>query len=143
MQVSIIGAGIVGMSAALYLQKDGHAVTVFDANEPGSGASYGNAGSISTSMSLPTVTPGMLRRLPKMLVDPYGPRIAEQIAAHLNIPPDRESVEPRDPELFAAVKASAPSTEVASATVSTESVSRRPAAPTGFRLGHVPLPPSR
>ena len=73
MQVSIIGAGIVGMSAALYLQKDGHQVTVFDANEPGSGASYGNAGSISTSMSLPTVTPRMLKRLPKMLVDPYGP----------------------------------------------------------------------
>ena len=70
-------------------------------------------------------------------------RIAEQIAAHLNIPPDRESVEPRDPELFAAVNASAPATEVASATVSTEPVSRRPAAPTGFRLGHVPLPPSR
>ena len=73
MQVSVVGAGIVGMSAALYLQKDGHKVTVYDANEPGSGASYGNAGSISTSMSLPTVTSRILKRLPKMLLDPYGP----------------------------------------------------------------------
>lgn len=73
MHVSVIGAGIVGMSAALYLQQDGHKVSVFDGNEPGSGASYGNAGSISTSMSLPTVTPRVLKRLPKMIVDPYGP----------------------------------------------------------------------
>src|SRR4051812_26158957 len=73
MRVSVIGAGIVGVSAALYLQKDGHDVTIFDGNEPGSGASYGNAGSISTSMSLPTVTPRILKRLPRMLVDPTGP----------------------------------------------------------------------
>jgi D-amino-acid dehydrogenase len=73
--IAIVGAGIVGMSAALYLQRDGHSVTVFDPNEPGSGASYGNAGLICTDQSLPIVLPGILARIPKMLCDRYGPLV--------------------------------------------------------------------
>lgn len=73
--IAVVGAGIVGMSAALYLQRDGHRVTVYDPNEPGSGTSFGNAGSISTQASLPNVTPGVLWRVPKMLRDPYGPLV--------------------------------------------------------------------
>ena len=73
--IAVVGAGIVGMSTALYLQRDGHRVTVFDPNEPGSGTSFGNAGSISTQASLPNVTPGVLWRVPQMLCDPYGPLV--------------------------------------------------------------------
>ena len=73
--IAVVGAGIVGMSTALYLQRDGHRVTVFDPNEPGSGTSFGNAGSISTQASLPNVTPGVLWRVPRMLRDPYGPLV--------------------------------------------------------------------
>ena len=44
----VIGAGIAGISSALYLQRDGHAVTVLDPEPPGSMTSYGNAGLIAT-----------------------------------------------------------------------------------------------
>jgi len=73
--IAVIGAGIVGMSCALFLQRDGHRVTVIDPVEPGSDAqtSFGNAGSISMSSVLPTALPGIWRKLPKMLADPTGP----------------------------------------------------------------------
>lgn len=74
-EVAIIGAGIVGMSVALELQRDGMQVTVFDPEEPGSGASFGNAGVIATELSLPIATPDVLRRVPRMLLDPYGPLV--------------------------------------------------------------------
>jgi D-amino-acid dehydrogenase len=73
--IAVIGAGIVGMSCALFLQRDGHRVTVIDPVDPGSDAqtSFGNAGSISMSSVMPTALPGMWRKLPKMLIDPTGP----------------------------------------------------------------------
>ena len=71
----IIGGGIVGISCALFLQRDGWRVTVVDPAEPGSPdqTSYGNAGSISSSSVLPTAVPGIYRKLPGMLADPTGP----------------------------------------------------------------------
>jgi D-amino-acid dehydrogenase len=68
----VIGAGIVGMSTALYLQRDGHRVTVIDPGEPGQQTSYGNACSISMSSVMPTAVPGLLAKVPKMLLDPTG-----------------------------------------------------------------------
>ena len=41
--IAVIGAGIVGVSCALHLQQVGFNVTLFDRDEPGSGATYGNA----------------------------------------------------------------------------------------------------
>ena len=53
LKVGIIGAGIQGISNALFLQKKGFDVTVFDREEPGSpAASYGNAGHFSPYASL-------------------------------------------------------------------------------------------
>ena len=63
--VAIIGAGIAGVSTALYLQLDGHRVTLFDPKRPGSMTSYGNAGLIATYATLPTATPGILMKVPK------------------------------------------------------------------------------
>ena len=48
--VAIIGAGIIGMATARALQRQGHQVTVFDPEPPGSGCSFGNAG-ISRSIT--------------------------------------------------------------------------------------------
>ena len=42
--VTVIGAGIVGMACALHLLRDGHQVRVVDRLPPGEGCSYGNAG---------------------------------------------------------------------------------------------------
>ena len=48
LEIGIVGAGIQGISNALFLQKKGFNVTIFDRDEPGSpAASYGNAGHFS------------------------------------------------------------------------------------------------
>jgi len=70
---AVIGAGIVGVSTALYLQRDGHRVTLFDYRPPGEGASMGNAAIIAAASCEPVAMPGILRRVPGMLRDPLGP----------------------------------------------------------------------
>src|SRR5512147_2699945 len=69
----VIGAGIVGVSTALYLQRDGHRVTLIDERGPGEGTSKGNASVIATESCVPVATPGVLWDVPKYLMDPLGP----------------------------------------------------------------------
>ena len=71
--VAVVGAGIVGMAAAHSLQRDGHRVTVFDPEPPGEGCSFGNAGIIANYGVTPVQTPGILWRVPGMLLDPLSP----------------------------------------------------------------------
>ena len=72
-RVVVIGGGIVGVSTALWLQRDGHQVTVVDPELPGRGASFGNAGCFSPGSIVPLSAPGMLRQVPGWLLDPAGP----------------------------------------------------------------------
>ena len=60
--VAVIGAGIVGLSVALQLQRDGHAVTVIDRDEPMQACSAGNAGYLSEANIFAPATPDMLRQ---------------------------------------------------------------------------------
>ncbi len=71
--VYVLGAGIVGIACALYLQRDGHQVTVIDRGAPGEGCSFGNAGLIETAHVTPLASFINLRRAPQMLFDPLGP----------------------------------------------------------------------
>jgi D-amino-acid dehydrogenase len=71
--VAVIGAGIVGVATALYLQRDGHRVTLIDRLGPGEGTSKGNAAVIAVESCVPVATPGIVRRVPGMLLDPLGP----------------------------------------------------------------------
>ncbi len=71
--IAVVGAGIVGMSAALYLQRDGHKVSVIDARAPGTLTSYGNAGGIVTGAVTPTSTPDLWKEIPTMLFDRTSP----------------------------------------------------------------------
>ncbi|MCC6007244.1 MAG: FAD-dependent oxidoreductase [Rhodobacteraceae bacterium] len=71
--VTVVGAGIVGVSCAAFLQRAGFQVTIVDRLEPGFGTSFGNAGSVSPSAILPVAMPGMLRKVPGWLLDPLGP----------------------------------------------------------------------
>jgi D-amino-acid dehydrogenase len=73
LRVAVIGAGIVGSCCALFLQRDGHDVTLIDPLPPGAGTSSGNAGIISLGSVVPVATPGILRRAPALLRDPDGP----------------------------------------------------------------------
>jgi glycine/D-amino acid oxidase-like deaminating enzyme len=71
--IAVIGAGVVGLSTALYLRRSGRDVTIIDPLPPPGGASYGNAGMISADTSVPIALPGMLRKVPSWLIDPLGP----------------------------------------------------------------------
>ena len=71
--VIVIGAGIIGACIAAYLQRDGHAVTLIDHAEPGSGASLGNGGMLSGSSIIPVAMPGVAAKVPGWLMDTQGP----------------------------------------------------------------------
>jgi D-amino-acid dehydrogenase len=71
--IAVIGAGIVGVSAALHLQRDGHRVTLIDERNPGEGTSKGNAAVLAIDSCAPVATPGVLWDVPKYLMDPLGP----------------------------------------------------------------------
>ena len=60
--VLIIGAGIVGLSSAYYLHKQGHQVTILDKGEVTDNCSFGNAGMIVPSHFVPLASPGMVQQ---------------------------------------------------------------------------------
>jgi D-amino-acid dehydrogenase len=62
--VVVLGAGIVGLSAALQLQQRGRDVVLADRGGPGEGTSFGNAGIIERASVFPYAFP---RRLPEIL----------------------------------------------------------------------------
>ena len=72
-KIAIIGAGIQGVCAALFLQKKGFNVTLFDRDEPGNAASYGNAGHFSPYASLQLNRTDILSDVPSMLLSSRGP----------------------------------------------------------------------
>src|SRR6184192_712129 len=72
-RVVVVGAGAVGMACALTLRRDGHDVVVLDPQQPGEGASFGNAGIIANCTVDPLGMPGIVSRVPGMLLDPMGP----------------------------------------------------------------------
>lgn len=69
----VLGAGVAGMCAALYLQRSGRDVMVIDALPPAGGTSYGNAGLISKDTATPIALPGMMGKVPRWLLDREGP----------------------------------------------------------------------
>lgn len=71
--VTVIGAGIIGVSAAAFLQRSGFQVTVIDRVPPGEGCSFGNAGGLAFCEVMPTVRPAVLMKIPGWLLDPLGP----------------------------------------------------------------------
>ena len=73
--IVVIGAGTVGVCCALYLQRDGHRVTLIDRNDPGQGCSYGNAGIFQYGACVPQSTTGILRRIPEMLLNRKAPLV--------------------------------------------------------------------
>ena len=73
-KIGIVGAGIQGISNALFLQKKGFDVTIFDREEPGSQVtSYGNAGHFSPYASLSLNRTDVLADVPAMLLSSTGP----------------------------------------------------------------------
>ena len=72
-RVVVVGAGMVGVSAALWLQQSGHDVTLIDRGAPGRATSYGNAGIFATYGCIPINAPRRLIDTPSMLLDAGSP----------------------------------------------------------------------
>ena len=73
--VIVIGAGIVGVCCAGWLQRKGLSVTLVEQDAPGEATSFGNAGSLSPTAVLPVAMPGMVWQIPGWLLDPLGPLV--------------------------------------------------------------------
>lgn len=71
--VLVIGAGIVGVSTALWLQRAGSKVTLIDRIGPAGGTSYGNGGILAACAVVPVTVPGLMAKAPRMLFDPDQP----------------------------------------------------------------------
>lgn len=71
--IIIIGGGIIGLSTAYYLQKEGHQVTVIDRSDISSGASFVNAGYITPSHIIPLASPGMISQGIRMMFNSSSP----------------------------------------------------------------------
>ena len=74
-RVAVIGAGSVGLAAAIELLRDGHAVTIIEPALPGGeqSASYGNGTMLNPSSVIPMSAPGLWKKVPGFLTDPLGP----------------------------------------------------------------------
>ena len=71
--VIVVGGGIVGLSAAYHLQKEGHQVTVIDKSDFTKGASYVNAGYITPSHVISLASPGMITKGIKWMFNSASP----------------------------------------------------------------------
>jgi len=72
-RIAVVGGGIVGCAAAVWLLAEGHAVTVFERDPAARPASTGNAGLIALAEVSPLARPGIITKAPRWLLDPVGP----------------------------------------------------------------------
>ena len=71
--IIVIGAGIVGVSTAIWLQRSGFKVTIIDQKGPATGASHGNAGILAASSIIPVPNPSLIKKLPFFLLSKKSP----------------------------------------------------------------------
>lgn len=69
----VIGGGIIGLSTAYFLVKEGHQVQVFDQSKMDAGASYVNAGYVSPGHIMPLASPGVMTQGLKWMFNPKSP----------------------------------------------------------------------
>ncbi len=98
MKILVAGAGIVGVSSAIWLQRAGHTVTLVDRGIAPDRASYGNAGILAASAVTPVTTPGLWKSAPALLLDRdaplflrwrYLPRLMPFLSQYLRYSTDR------------------------------------------------------
>ena len=71
--VAVIGAGIIGVSTAIWAQRAGHRVILIDKQGPAAGASFGNGGVLASCAMVPLTTPDILLKAPRMVLHPNEP----------------------------------------------------------------------
>jgi D-amino-acid dehydrogenase len=73
MKVVIVGGGIIGLSAAYYLTREGCEVTILDKTDLSDSCSYGNLGMIVPSHFVPLAAPGMISQGIKWMFNSRSP----------------------------------------------------------------------
>ncbi|WP_201836529.1 NAD(P)/FAD-dependent oxidoreductase [Microvirga zambiensis] len=71
--VAVIGGGVIGVSCALMLAREGHRVTVIEEGRIGHGCSWGNGAQYNVGASFPMAYPGVMWRALRWLADANGP----------------------------------------------------------------------
>ena len=72
-KIVVAGAGIVGVSTAVWLQRGGFEVVLVDREGPAAGTSHGNAGILAAASVTPVTMPGLVGKAPLMLLDKNAP----------------------------------------------------------------------
>lgn len=73
-RICVIGGGVIGTATAYYLSSEGHHVTLVERRAAaGLGASYSNGGQLSYSYVAPLAAPGILSKLPALLLQRHSP----------------------------------------------------------------------
>ena len=85
----VVGGGIVGVCCALYLQREGYAVTLIDPAAAGDSTAKWSCGQMAVSEVIPLSKPGILKKIPGWLLDQKGPLALQprRIAWHLAVVP--------------------------------------------------------
>ena len=73
MKVTIIGAGVIGLCSAYYLQKEGYEITVIERGDITDGCSFGNMGYMSPSHFIPLASPGIIAEGLKHMLSSSSP----------------------------------------------------------------------
>ncbi|EPC03618.1 D-amino acid dehydrogenase small subunit [Litchfieldella anticariensis FP35 = DSM 16096] len=74
MKVLVLGSGVVGVTSAYYLARQGYEVTVVDRqSSPAMETSYGNAGQVSFGFSSPWAAPGIPQKAVKWMFQEHAP----------------------------------------------------------------------
>ncbi|WP_111720425.1 FAD-binding oxidoreductase [Homoserinimonas sp. OAct 916] len=71
--VVVVGAGMIGLTTAWYLQERGVKVTVVDRTGVAAGSSWGNAGWLTPALTLPLGEPSVMRSAPKTMLSASSP----------------------------------------------------------------------
>ena len=71
--IAVVGGGLIGVSCALMLAREGHRVTIFEKDRIGHGCSWGNGAQYNAGSSFPMAHPGVMWRALRWLADRNGP----------------------------------------------------------------------
>lgn len=78
MKIVILGAGVIGVTSAWYLSRQGHQVTVIDRQSaPALETSFANAGEVSPGYSAPWAAPGIPLKAMKWMFQKHAPLVIQ------------------------------------------------------------------
>ena len=84
--IAVVGAGIVGICTAYFLQKSGFKVSLFDKESPGTMTSFGHACTFANYANVPVNNPSLIRKIPSMLLKDNSPLSVDFFYILKNLP---------------------------------------------------------